>query len=115
MSDASAPEPKKRNVAYAAYQKLKTDVDRECLTVTWLDCNTELSGRKNIVTKFRCSVCAKFKTRIATRRNFCERWLRGAESVRTSNIRDHARADQHIYAILLILLLLEQICILMIL
>ena len=95
LSDALAPEPKKRNVAYATYQKLKTDMDRECLTVTRLDCDTELmSGRKNIVTKLRCSVCATFKTRIATRRNVSERWLRSAESVRTGNIRDHARVDQ---------------------
>ena len=97
-----APEPKKRNVSYATYQKWKTDMDRECLTVTWLDCDTELSGRKKIVTKLRCSVCAKFKTRIATRRNFSERWLLGAESVRTSNIRDHARADQHAHAMSLL-------------
>ena len=48
LSDVSAPEPKKRSVAYAAYQKWKTDIDRECLTVTWLDCDTELSGRKDI-------------------------------------------------------------------
>ena len=47
LSDALAPEPKKRNVAYATYQKLKTDMDRECLTVTWLDCDKELmSGKK---------------------------------------------------------------------
>ena len=77
---------------------MKTDVDRECLRVTWLDCDTELSSRKNIVTKLRCRVCAKFKTRIATRRNVNERWFRGAESVRTSNICDHGRADQDIDA-----------------
>ena len=51
LSDALATEPKKRNVVYATYQKLKTDTDRECLTVTWLDCDTKLGGRKNIVTK----------------------------------------------------------------
>ena len=77
---------------------MKTNVDRECLRVTWLDCDMELSSRKNIVTKLRCRVCAKFKTRIATRRNVNERWFRGAESVRTSNICDHARADQDIDA-----------------
>ena len=62
----------------------------------------ELSGRKKIVTNLRCSVRAKFKTRIATRRNFSERWLLGAKSVRTSNVRNHARADQHIYAMSLL-------------
>ena len=73
-------------------------MDWECPTATWFDCDTELSGRKKIVMKLQCSVCAKFKTRITTRRNFSERWLRGAESVRTSNIHDHVRADQYIYA-----------------
>ena len=65
---------------------------------TWLDCDTELSSRKNIVTKLQCRVCAKFKTRIATRRNVNERWFRGAESVHTSNICNHAQADQDIDA-----------------
>ena len=47
LSDALSGEPKKRNVVYATYQKLKTDMDRECLTVTWLDCDTKLRGKKN--------------------------------------------------------------------
>ena len=68
-SDTSAPEPKKRNVSYATYQKWKTDMDRECLTVTWLDCDTELSGRKKIVTKLRCSVCAKLHFHLCSERN----------------------------------------------
>ena len=56
-----APEPKKRNVVYATYKKKwKMDMDREYLTVTWLYCDTELSGRNKIVTKLRCSVCANF-------------------------------------------------------
>ena len=44
----------------------------------------------------------KFKTRIATRRNFSGQWLLGAESVHISTIHDHARADQHIYAMSLL-------------
>ena len=93
LSDASAPGPKKRSVAYAVYQKWKTDMDWECLTVTWLDCDTELSGRK-LFTMLRCGVCAEFKTRIATS---SEQWLLGDKSVRTSHIRNRAQADQHIY------------------
>ena len=101
-SEASAPEPKKRKVAYSTYQKWRSELDRDCHTVTWLDCDTEVSGKKKIVTKLRCSVCSKFKTSIATRRNFSEKWLLGAESVRTSNIRDHAKADQHTHAMTLL-------------
>ena len=101
-SEASAPELKKRKVAYTTYQKWKTELDRDCQTVTWLDCDTEVSSKKKIVTKLRCAVCSKFKTSIATRRNFSEKWLLGAESVRTSNIRDHAKADQHTHAMTLL-------------
>ena len=101
-SDASAPEPKKRKVTYSTYQKWKAELDHDCQTVTWLECDTEVSGKKKIVTKLRCGVCAQFKERIATRRNFSEKCLLGAESVRTSNIRDHAKADQHTHAMILL-------------
>ena len=50
------------------------------------------------MTKLRCAVCTKFKASIASRRNFSEKWLLGADSVHTSNIRDHAKADQHTHA-----------------
>ena len=54
---------------------------------------------KRIVSKLRCSTCAKFKVKIASRRNFSDQWIVGADSVRSSNIRDHARADQHTHAL----------------
>jgi len=75
-------------------------MDREYSTISWLDCETQVSARKKVVTKLRCSVCSKFKDRIATRRNFSNRWIEGADSMRTSNIRDHARADQHVHAMM---------------
>ena len=55
-SEASAPESKKRKVAYSTYQKWKTELDRDCQTVSWLECDTEVSGKKKIVTKLRCGV-----------------------------------------------------------
>ena len=70
-------------------------MDKECQTVTWLDCDTEVQAGKRFVTKLRCSVCTKFKVKIVGRRNFSERWITGAESVCNSNIRDHVRSDQH--------------------
>ena len=60
------------------------------------------SSRKRLVTKLRCSVCKKYKERIAGRRNFSEHWIVGADSVRTSNIRDHSHTDQHIHAMSLL-------------
>ena len=61
-----------------------------------------MSGIKKIVTRLRFAVCCIFKVSIATRRNFSEKWLLGAESVHTSNIRDHAKADHHTHAMSLL-------------
>ena len=43
-------------------------------------------------------MCIRYKSRIESRRNFSDKWLLGADSVRTSNIRDYTRSDQHIHA-----------------
>ena len=50
------------------------------------------------MTKLKCRMCAKFKDRIVGRRNFSDRWIAGAESVRATNVLDHAKSDQHIHA-----------------
>ena len=77
-----APETKRRKVSHATYMMWKRDLDRECRTMSWLDW--------------------KFKERIEHRRSFSERWIIGADSVRTSNIRDHSHADQHVHAMMLL-------------
>ena len=97
-AEASTSEAKKRNVMYATYQKWKSELDRDCQTVSWLDCEWKVVAGKRIVSKLRCSTCATFKVKIASRRNFSDPWIVGADSVRTSNIRDHARANQHTHA-----------------
>ena len=99
LGEASAPEVKKWKVAYATFKKWKVEMDNECQTVMWLDCDTEAQAGKRFVTKIRCSTRTKFKTEIVSRRNFSERWIAGAESFRNNNIRDHAVSDQHIHAI----------------
>jgi len=55
-----------------------------------------------MVSKLACSLCKKFRSRILSRRNFSDRWITGVESIQTSNIRDHARSDQHIHAMSLL-------------
>ena len=77
---ALAPEDKKRKLMYATFSKWK--VDKECQTVTWLDCDTEVQAGKRFVTKLQCSVCTKLKMKLKGRRNFSECWITGAESVR---------------------------------
>ena len=121
--EASAPEAKKRKVAYTTFKKwkaemdkdcqggdgqglprrrwtrtAKAEMDKDCQTVMWLDCDKEVQAGKRFLMKLRCSTCAKFKTGIVTRRNFSEHWIAGTKSVRNSNIRDHAWSDQHTHA-----------------
>ena len=81
LGEASAPEAKKRKVAYATFKKWKAEMDKECQTVTWLDCDTEVQASKRFVTKLRCSTCIKFKMGIVSWRNFSERWIAGADSI----------------------------------
>ena len=70
LGEALAPEAKTMKVAYATFKKWKAEMDKECQTVTWLDCDTEVQAGKRFVTKLRCSTCTKFKTEIVSRRKF---------------------------------------------
>ena len=97
-----ALEPKRRKVMYSTYEKWRRDFDRECKTVTWLGCETEIAGGKRWVKRMHCTICKKYKERISGRRNYSERWISGADSLRTSNIRDHAHSDQHQHAMSLL-------------
>ena len=89
---------KKRSVSYSTYVKWQHEFDKECQTISWLDCDVTGKEAKRIVDRLKCKVCLKYKSRIESRRNYSDKWLVGAESIRTSNIRDHARSDQHLYA-----------------
>ena len=53
---------------------------------------------KRYVTRLKCRICRKYHANITGRRNFSDRWIEGAESVRTTNIHDHAKSDQHFHA-----------------
>ena len=101
-SSASEQTPKKRKVAVATYRKWREDFDKELKTVSWLDCDSEIESGKTLVKRLKCSVCTRFRSRIMHRRNFSDRWIVGADSVRTSNIRDHAHSEQHDHAMSLL-------------
>ena len=92
----------KKRVTYETFKKWQRDFDRECSTMMWLDCETGTEGGKRVVEKLKCKVCAQFAERIRGRRNFSEKWILGADSVRMSNLRDHARNDQHAHAMSLL-------------
>lgn len=58
-------------------------------------------GQK-IATKLKCKACAKFRAKVANRKNFSDRWKAVTESARTSNTTDHDHSDQHAHAMLLL-------------
>ena len=49
--------------------------------------------------KLKCTVCLKSRSNILHKRNFSNSWLLGADSIRTSNMRDHTHSKQHVHAI----------------
>ena len=86
---------KKRNILYDTFRKWQRDFDKDLKSLTWLDCVTMLQFGKKVVVALRCSVCCRFKQQIESSRNFSDKWILGADSLRTSNIRDHAKTNQH--------------------
>jgi len=100
---SSASQEKKRKVLYATFEKWRHDFDCELKTVSWLECRTTVEGGMKVVRKLKCSVCGKFCFSIVHKRNFSNRWITGgADSIRTSNIRDHATSKQHSHAMSLL-------------
>ena len=103
VSSDSAPSSesyniKRRKVSLATYQKWKTELDQECRTLSWLECETIGTGARKTVEQLKCKVCIQYRSSIESRKNFNDKWIVGADSVRNSNIRDHARSDQHAHA-----------------
>ena len=57
---------------------------------------------EKVVTKLKCKVCVEFVEKIKGRKNFSDRWIVGAYSVRISNVCDHTKSDQHSHAMVLL-------------
>ena len=84
-----------RHVEHGTFLKWRRELEREYETGLWLCCSTEKKNNKMIVTELRCKVCAEHEDAISGAKNFSDKWIYGAESVRISNVRDHAKSDQH--------------------
>ena len=100
--DSDAPPSKKGQVSVATFQKWKMELDKECHTLSWLDCEVSGVGSKKSVIKLKCKVCVQFQDKIVGRRNYSDKWVNGADSIRTSNIKDHSHSDQHAHAMILL-------------
>lgn len=97
-SGSMAPQAKRRKVRHETYKKWVADHDHECQTVSWLDCETKIDTETRFITKLKCRVCLMYKASIAGRRNYIDKWIQGADTVRMTNIRNHAKCDQDIHA-----------------
>ena len=84
------------------FVKWKAEMDKECHMMSWLDCEVTMEATKKIIRKLRCKICIRFKSKFAGRRNYSNKWVVGADSVRTSNIRDDACTDQPTHVMLLL-------------
>ena len=89
---------KKRRVEYATFQKWQRDHQ----TMAWLDCVAGKEGTKKVVAKLKCKVCSKFVDNIRGRKNFSEKLIAGADSVRISNVHNHTQNDQHAHVMSLL-------------
>ena len=93
---------KRRRVAYTTFQKWQRELDREYQTMSWLDCSSEYENGKKVVSQLKCKVCCKFVERIRASKNFSDKKIVGADSVRVSNVRDQVQSDQHAHAMMLL-------------
>ena len=101
-TDGESGPATKRSVAHSTFLKWRGELDKEFQTISWLDCEVRNERVKKVVTKLKCKACIRFESKIVGRRNYSNKWIVGADSVRTSNIKDHARTDQHSHAIMLL-------------
>ena len=64
---------KRRSVSYSTYTRWRGELDKECQTLSWLDCDYIGKGTKRVVEKLKCSVCIRYKSQIESRRNFSDK------------------------------------------
>ena len=93
---------RKRTIQFDTFKKWQRDFDKELKSLTWLDCIIQTHVGKKTVVALRCSVCCRFKEGIENSSNFSDKWIVGADSLSTSNIRDHAKTIQHCMAMSLL-------------
>ena len=61
--------PRSDELNTVLFQKWKKDLDREFLTVSWLDYTCEKVKGNTVVSKLKCKVCGEFEDRIKGRKN----------------------------------------------
>ena len=67
--DSLSSTVKRRKVSLATYQKWETEMDQDCGTLSWLDCETSGVGTKKTVEKLKYKVYIQYRSNIEGRRN----------------------------------------------
>ena len=62
MKRSKCSDMSKRKVQYSTFQKWIRELDCECKTVTWPDCETVVEGGPKVVKKLKCVVSMKFRS-----------------------------------------------------
>ena len=70
-SDSGSSEKKRRVSLY----KWKTELNKECNTLSWLECESNGLGTRKIVEKLKCKVCVQDESKIMGRRNYSDKWI----------------------------------------
>ena len=84
-----------RYVEYGTFSKWRRELDREHETMLWLCCSSEKKDKKTLVTQLTCKVCTENEDKICGTKNFSNKWIYGADCIKISNVRDHAKSEQH--------------------
>jgi hypothetical protein len=75
---------------YGTFVKWREEFDKEFQTHTWLNYALSECVTPTVVA-LKCKICTKFEHELETRHNYSDAYIYGAESMRTSGIRDHAK------------------------
>ena len=52
---------KKRRVSLAIFYKWKMELNKECNTLSWLECESNGLGTRKTVEKLKCKVCIQYE------------------------------------------------------
>ena len=55
-------------------------MDKDCNMLSWLEYETSGTAGKKTVEKLMYKVCIQFQSKIASRRNYSDKWISGASS-----------------------------------
>ena len=87
----------KRTVTRKTIEGWISQYDKEFHMIRWLDFSMRSDGKH--VAEVRCKICAEFRERLVSLRNYRPTFIEGTDNVRSSAIVDHAKSAMHARAI----------------